>query len=36
MALNKIFAELARKDGMPKRLMIDAIHLKAAARPPAF
>jgi putative transposase len=26
---NKIFAELARKAGKPKRLMIDATHLKA-------
>ena len=26
---NKIFAELARKGGAPKRLMIDATHLKA-------
>ena len=26
---NKIFAELARKGGTPKRLMIDATHLKA-------
>ncbi len=26
---NRIFAELARKGGKPKRLMIDATHLKA-------
>ena len=26
---NKIFAELARKAGKPRRLMIDATHLKA-------
>ena len=26
---NKIFAELAKKGGKPKRLMIDATHLKA-------
>jgi transposase len=26
---NRIFAELARKGGAPKRLMIDATHLKA-------
>src|SRR6202162_661161 len=26
---NKIFAELARKAGKPRRLMIDTIHLKA-------
>src|ERR1700679_470529 len=26
---NKIFAELARKGGKPKRIMIDATHLKA-------
>jgi putative transposase len=26
---NKIFAELARKAGRPRRLMIDATHLKA-------
>ena len=26
---NKIFAELARKAGKPKRIMIDATHLKA-------
>ena len=26
---NRIFAELARKAGKPKRLMIDATHLKA-------
>ncbi len=26
---NKIFAELARQGGTPKRLMIDATHLKA-------
>jgi putative transposase len=28
-AFNKIFAELARKDGKPERIMIDATHLKA-------
>jgi hypothetical protein len=26
---NKIFAELARKAGRPRRLMIDTTHLKA-------
>ena len=26
---NKIFAELARKAGKPRRLMIDTTHLKA-------
>src|SRR6201992_3758600 len=26
---NKIFPELARKDGKPERIMIDATHLKA-------
>jgi transposase len=26
---SKLFAELARKGGVPKRLMIDATHLKA-------
>ena len=29
---NKIFAELARKAGKPKRMMIYATHLKAQAR----
>ncbi len=28
-AFNRIFAELARKGGKPKHMMIDAMHLKA-------
>jgi hypothetical protein len=33
---NKIFAELARSASKPRRLMIDATHLKAHRTVPAF
>jgi putative transposase len=33
---NKSFAELARKAGKPRRLMIDATRLKGTAPPPVF